>query len=1001
MTAIPQEIGSEFLVNTTTENDQVLSAITGLPNGGFVVTWIDGSGLSGGSSVPSIKAQIFDATGAEVGSEFLVNTTTTDSLDTLSVTGLNDGSFVVTWMRFSLGVGFSIEAQLFDATGAKVGGEFQVSRFWDGNIRYQPTVTGLSHGGFVVTWADSATNEAQIFDSTGAKVGSEFRVDPTILGFHQGHPTVIGLSNGGFIITWHDTSSQSGDSSRFSIKAQVFDASGARVGSKLLVNATTAGDQVFPTIADLSNGGFVIAWVDDSSQGGDSSGSSIKAQVFSATGTKVGSKFLVNSTTEGYQDLPTVTGLNNGGFVITWRDSSGLGDDNSGSSIKAQVFSATGTKVGSEFLVNSTIAGTQWLPSITGLNNGGFVVTWTDDSGQGGDSSASSIKAQIFGTNDNAPVITTAGTQTVAENTKVVTALTSTDADAVASPAVFSITGGADAALFQVLTAADGSQSLQFLAAPDYETNPHSYQVQVSAFDGVNTTAKMITVNLTDVNEAPTAVALANATASILENTPTATHIKVADINVTDDALGSNILALTGADAASFEIVGSALYLKAGTVLDFESKTSYAVAVTVDDPTVGATPDATSTIFALNVTNVPGVTITGTSAANTIDATHTVAGQPLPTNEEDTINAGGGNDTINALGGNDFINGGAGADKMFGGTGNDTYVVDNGGDIVNETGGNGLDTVQSSITFSLSDAAHAIGVIENLTLTGTAAINGTGNALANVITGNSGNNVIAGLGGADILNGGGGTDTATYATSPAGVNVSLMTGLGSGGDAQGDNLINFENLTGSNFSDTLEGNAGTNVLNGGTGIDTVSYEHATAAVTVNLATTSVQNTGGAGSDTLSNFENLIGSAFNDTLTGSASANAINGGAGNDTIKGGGGADILTGGPGNDSFVFAALTDSPPAAPDIITGFTHGADIINVSAIDANTSFFAFGNQAFAYGGQNANVVARSVTWTESAGNTIVHADVNGNSTAELTIILAGINLNLTASDFIL
>jgi Ca2+-binding RTX toxin-like protein len=239
-----------------------------------------------------------------------------------------------------------------------------------------------------------------------------------------------------------------------------------------------------------------------------------------------------------------------------------------------------------------------------------------------------------------------------------------------------------------------------FKTAPDYETNPHSYQVEVSAFDGVNTTAKMITVSLTDINEAPTAVALTNATASILENTPTATHIKVADINVTDDALGSNVLALTGADAAFFEIVGSALYLKAGTVLDFESKTSYAVAVTVDDPTVGATPDATSTIYALNVSNVPGVTITGTSAANTIDATHTVAGQPFPTNEEDTINAGGGNDTINALGGNDFINGGAGADTMFGGTGNDTYVVDNSGDIVNETGGNGLDTVQSSIAFA-------------------------------------------------------------------------------------------------------------------------------------------------------------------------------------------------------------------------------------------------------------------------------------------------------------
>ena len=367
-----------------------------------------------------------------------------------------------------------------------------------------------------------------------------------------------------------------------------------------------------------------------------------------------------------------------------------------------------------------------------------------------------------------------------------------------------------------------------------------------------------LAITTVNVNEAPTAVALANATASILENTPTATHIKVADINVTDDALGSNILALTGADAASFEIVGSALYLKAGTVLDFESKTSYAVAVTVDDPTVGATPDATSTIYALNVSNVPGVTITGTSAANTIDATHTVAGQPLPTNEEDTINAGGGNDTINALGGNDFINGGAGADTMFGGTGNDTYVVDNSGDIVNETGGNGLDTVQSSITFSLSDAVHAIGAIENLTLTGIAKINGTGNALANDIVGNSGNNILNGLGGADIL---------------------------------------------------------------------------------------------------------------------------------------------TGGQGSDKFVFTALAHSTPSASDIITDFVTGSDIIDLSTIDANTS--KGGNQAFAFGGQNANVVANSVTWVESSGNTIVQADVNGDTTADLQIVLLGTNLHLHATDFIL
>ena len=107
--------------------------------------------------------------------------------------------------------------------------------------------------------------------------------------------------------------------------------------------------------------------------------------------------------------------------------------------------------------------------------------------------------------------------------------------------------------------------------------------------------------------------------------------------------------------------------------------------------------------------------------------------------------------TLTGLGGSDTLNGGFGADTMIGGTGDDTYVVDNAGDVVDETGGDGTDTVQSSISFSLADPVHAIGSIENLTLTGSTAINGTGNALDNVITGNSGNNILAGLGGADTL----------------------------------------------------------------------------------------------------------------------------------------------------------------------------------------------------------------------------------------------------------
>ena len=315
-------------------------------------------------------------------------------------------------------------------------------------------------------------------------------------------------------------------------------------------------------------------------------------------------------------------------------------------------------------------------------------------------------------------------------------------------------------------------------------------------------------------------------------------------------------------------------------------------------------------------------------------------------NDLDNILIGNdGNNVLWGLGGNDYIDGGKGADIMIGANGNDTYVVDNKGDIVDEAiGGDGIDTVLSSVNFSFVDPAHALGSLENLTLTGKSSISGTGNELDNVIVGNTGNNVLAGLGGADTLDGGGGTDTATYAASAAGVNVSLATGLGTGGDAEGDHLFNIQNLTGSNFDDTLEGNAGNNVLVGGLngiGGDTVSYEHAGpglngVGVTVSLATTKAQNTVTAGTDSLSGFENLTGSEFNDTLTGSSGDNVLsghagndvlNGGSGNDTLIGGLGADILNGGSGRDVFVY----NSAQEGGDLIQSFSVTDDTLSFSA----------------------------------------------------------------------
>ena len=118
----------------------------------------------------------------------------------------------------------------------------------------------------------------------------------------------------------------------------------------------------------------------------------------------MGSELLVNTATADTQDDPQITALANGAFVVTWQDRSlgvgGATGDSSGRAVKAQVFLADGTRVGSELLVNTATAGDQNAPQITALANGGFVVTWEDFSagvgGATGDSSSTAVKAQVF-----------------------------------------------------------------------------------------------------------------------------------------------------------------------------------------------------------------------------------------------------------------------------------------------------------------------------------------------------------------------------------------------------------------------------------------------------------------------------------------------------------------------------------------------------------------------------------------------------------------------------
>lgn len=209
------------------------------------------------------------------------------------------------------------------------------------------------------------------------------------------------------------------------------------------------------------------------------------------------------------------------------------------------------------------------------------------------------------------------------------------------------------------------------------------------------------------------------------------------------------------------------------------------------------------------------------------------------------------------------------------------------------------------LSFSSSDASYSdFGDVADAT-TGNDVLLGTGlgdhiNAYAgdDIINAGAGNDIVAGNAGADTMDGGDGSDYLNYTNSSEGVTIEMVAGTGIGGDAEGDSFTAFENVVGSSFDDVIvgddnaniiQGNAGADILDGGAGIDYLNYNTSSEGVAVNLSTGT--GTGGdAEGDSVSAFERIIGSSFDDTLTGDAANNLFTGGAGADALDGGGGFD---------------------------------------------------------------------------------------------------------------
>ncbi|HRD28735.1 MAG TPA: pre-peptidase C-terminal domain-containing protein, partial [Caulobacter sp.] len=311
-----------------------------------------------------------------------------------------------------------------------------------------------------------------------------------------------------------------------------------------------------------------------------------------------------------------------------------------------------------------------------------------------------------------------------------------------------------------------------------------------------------------------------------------------------------------------------------------------------------------------------------------------------------------GFENITGSSNNDDLRGSTGANVLDGGAGNDLLIGFAGADTL--IGGDGIDTVSyvgssSAVFVRLFNNTAFGGDAQGDVISGFENITGSsnnddlrGSTGANVLDGGAGNDLLIGFAGADTLTGGDGIDTLSYVGSATAVTVNLLTNIVSGGDAQGDVISGFENLTGSSNNDVLTGNAGANVLDGGLGgdtliggdgIDTISYVGSSAGVSVRLFNNTAFG-GDAQGDVISGFENITGSSNNDDLRGSTGANVLDGGAGNDLLIGFAGADTLIGGDGLDTISYAGSSQAVfvrlfnntafggDAQGDVISGFEN-------------------------------------------------------------------------------
>ena len=786
-----------------------------------------------------------------------------------------------------------------------------------GHIGGDPAVAALKNGGFVVSSAQGNGFNTQFlvrsFAASGEMVGG---------------PTEVGFAN--FSVSSSDITA-SGDSYVLAWEPNIY----LGTGPYVFTPAIGSGFQnVDPAIAELTNGNLIVTW--------QRSGATY-ARLVGADRQPLAAEFRVSP---GTATDPDVAALKSGGFVIAW--DTGYPDG----SIMFRRHAADGTAIGGDVIVEAGSGRDQNTVTIAGLADGGFVVGWTEYSAE-----AYAMYARVF------------------------------SAAGVASGARITIAEGIDPRLVSVapelqLTslASDGfaagwTENQQALVRR-FELASKPVAIDDSA--GTNESVPLVLTPLAnDIDTAAAGLVLRSASAEIgdaaINPNGTITYTPVAGWYGTDIIRYAVASPLGGADFGTITVtvatvnvapVVRAIVLSGTSGAAFDAAQLVALTATDADVSPQGVPDPLSLVSvgnasggsaalasgAVTVTGSPGTAGFDFTVADAAGATGTAratvrllvatAGNDVLAVASDAelgwLSGGGGNDRLTGAAGadylegnagNDRLEGGAGIDTLVGGTGDDTYIHDS-EDIIVEAPGEGIDRMLTAEGAALPDEVE-----ELVLLAGTAALEGYGNGLDNLITGNEAANYLYGQAGNDTLVGGGGNDWLFgedgldrffggngddfFAVDNAAELIFEDAGGGTDtvrSDASHYLYANVENLwltdfagdgfgVGNGLDNVIDGNSGANLLIGGGGNDTIDGNYGNDALF-----------GEAGNDTLFGgwgIDYIVGGTGNDSIDGEETADALYGEDGDDSLTGGSdfATDILVGGNGNDTlFANSGLGD---------------------------------------------------------------------------------------------